>query len=453
VLGISGVRVRNSRADAIAMVLSSAAVALFLFSGIAAAQLPVGHPGDAGARGIGVPPPPSTTKNITVGKNPTAVAYDPATAKIFVTNYGSSTVSVISGTTVVKTISIGKDPETILYDAKNTLLYAVNTGSDNVSVINGSTDKLKGTISGFGAFYPISVYDPSNGAEYLFSDSGPGGASTMYRLPTASPYTFTTIKVGNYTDYATYDPSTTDVVVSNELSSTLSIVNSSTNVVKTVAIKTGTYPDVSVYNPTNKDLYVVDEGNLALPYKAGNVTVLGSSNTIVKTVSVGGHPISVALNPITHDVYVVNITLSTHGYSVNCSVTPITSGNAAKKAIKVGDGAYYATYDPANHEMYVTESRSNLTAIISGTTLLTTLTTKGNPGGMVYDPGTTDMVLVQQTAATVAGQLTLVSSPTSGNPAVVGTQVVGKDPTGYAYDTSNMDAYVSNYDSKSVTEF
>ena len=50
----------------------------------------------------------------------------------------------------------------------------------------------------------------------------------MYRLPTASPYTFTTIKVGNYTDYATYDPSTTDVVVSNELSSTLSIVNSST---------------------------------------------------------------------------------------------------------------------------------------------------------------------------------------------------------------------------------
>jgi len=435
------------------MVLSSAAVAALLFSGIAAAQIPAVHHGDSTARGIGVPPPPSTTKNITVGKDPTAVTYDPATAKIFVANYGSGTVSVISGTTVVKTISIGKDPETILYDAKNTLLYAVNTGSDNVSVINGSTDKLVGTVSGFAAFYPISVYDPSNGAEYLFSNSGLGGATTLYRLPTTTPYTFTTIKLGNYSDYATYDPATTDLVVSNEISSTLSIVNSSTNVVKTVTIKTGTYPGVSVYNPTNKDVYIVDVGNLGLPSKTGNVTVLGSSNSIVKTLSVGGHPISVALNPSTHDVYVVNITLSAHGYSVNCSVTPITSGNSAKKAIKVGEGANYATYDPNNNEMYVTESRSNVTAIISGVTLRTTLTTNGNPEGVVYDPATTDMILVQDTAATVAGRLTLVSSPTSGNPAVVGTQVVGKDPTGYAYDASNTDAYVSNYDSKSVTEF
>jgi YVTN family beta-propeller protein len=444
--------VRKGRVEYVVILAVVAAVGFLLVSGLASAQVAGRSAGFAGGS-FATPPPPTASKNITVGKEPTGVAYDPASNLIFVTNYGSATVSVISGTAVVKTLHIGKDPETIIYDPKNTLLYTVNSGSSNVSVINGTTEKVIGTISGFATLFPVTVYDPSNGAVYLFSHSGVSGASTMYRLPTSTPWTFTSIRLGDYSDYATYDPATTDLVVSNELSSNLSIVNSASNAVSTIALKSGSYPGNSVYNPTNKDVYIVNEGNLGIAYKSGNVTVVGSANTVVKTVSVAPHPITIALNPSNHDVYVLNVTIGSVGYSTNCTVTPITSGNSAKKAIPVGNGAYYSVYDPNNNEMYVTESKSNVTAIISGTTLLTTLTTKGNPQAAAYDPGTTDMILVQDTASKSPGQLTLVSSPTSGKPAIVGTQVVGDDPTSYAYDPSNMDAYVSNYNSKSVTEF
>jgi YVTN family beta-propeller protein len=450
---MDGANSRAGRVEILILLVSAATVAALLFSGVAAAQIPGVRTGGALGAFSGSPPPPTTTKNITVGKDPAGVTYDPATNTVFVTNEGSATVSVISGSSVVKTIPVGKNPETIIYDPKNTLLYTVNSGSNNVSVIDGTTDKVLGTVSGFTSFYPISVYDPSNGAVYLFANAGLTTPSIAYRLPTTSPWTYTAIKLGMYSIDATYDPATTEVVVSNEFSSNLSLVNSSTNKVKTVALPTGAYPGISAYNPTNKDLYVVDEGNLGAPAKSGNVSVLGSNNKIVKTVAVGGHPISVVLNPSNHDVYVVNVTLGSKGYSVNCSITPITSGNAAKKAIKLGNGSYLATYDPHNNEMYVPESKANLTAIISGTTLLTTVTTKGNPQGAIYDPGTTDMVIVQDTSSKSAGQLTLLSSPTSGNPAIVGTQVVGKEPTGYAYDPSNMKAYVTNYNSKSVSEF
>jgi YVTN family beta-propeller protein len=435
------------------MVAVAAAVVILLFSGLAAAQVPGGSP--AGAHGATTaPPPPSTTKNITVGKEPAGLIYDPASNRVFVANEGSNTVSVISGTTVVKTLKVGKTPETMLYDAKTTLLYSVNAGSNNVSVINGTTDKVVGNITGFATLSTFSVYDPTTGAFYLFSTGGSLTSSTMYRLPIAAPWTFTAIKVGADSVDATYDPATTDLVVSNAESGNLSIVNGTTNKVKTVTLTTGALPAASVYNAANKDVYIVDEGTFLPHVKSGNVTVLGSANTIVKTVSVGGGvPVSVVLDPNNHDVYVLNITLTSKGGTVNCSVTPITSSNSAKKAIKVGNGAIFATFDPANNEIYVPAATSNETTIILGTSLLTTLTTKGTPEVALYDPGTTDMVLVLNTPVTVAGQLTLLSSPTSGNPSILGTQIVGKDPSGFTYDTASTDVYVSNFDSKTVTEF
>jgi YVTN family beta-propeller protein len=453
VLAPRGTSVAKLPVSNVAMVVVAATVVILLFSGLAAAQIPGVHAAN-NSKALNVPPPPTTTKNITVGKEPAGLVYDPASNQVFVANEGSSSVSVISGTTVVKTLKVGKTPETVLYDPKTTLLYSVNSGSNNVSVINGSTDKVVGTITGFATFSTFSVYDPTNGAVYLFSSTFSLTTSIMYRLPTASPWTFTSIKLGAYSVDATYDPATTDIVVSNLESGNLSIVNSSTNKVKTVTLTTGFLPAASVYNSANKDVYVVDEGMFTPHTKSGNVTVLGSANTIVKTVSVGGGtPVSIVLDPNNHDVYVVNVTLPSKGSSVNCSVTPITSSNTAKKALKVGDGAFFATYDPNNNEIYVPAGAANDTTIISGTSVLTTLTTKGTPQAAFYDPGTTDMVLALDTPATSAGQLTFLSSPTSGNPAVVGTQILGKDPSGYTYDTMTTDVYVSNFDSKTVTEF
>jgi DNA-binding beta-propeller fold protein YncE len=319
-------------------------------------------------------------------------------------------------------------------------------------VINGSTDKVVATLAKVTAFGSDYAYDPDNGVVYLISTPGPTGVSDLSRLPTKSPWTVTTITVGKDAFYANYDPATLDLVVSNFGSQSLSIVNSSSNKVTTVTLNTGQLPQSSVYTPTSKDLYVIDQTG-ALKPKTGNITVLDSSNKIKTTLSVNPDPVSISLNSNNHDVYVVNATLLGTHRTTNSTVTPITSANVVGTPIKVGQGAFLAAYDPTNHDMYVAEEYSNVTAVISSSNTVVTLTTKGSPIGGYYDPATSDMLLLLNNKPTVDGKILLLSSPTSGTPSVVGTQAVEKEPFGVGYDPTYSKLYVSNEDSNSMSIF
>jgi YVTN family beta-propeller protein len=72
---------------------------------------------------------------------------------IYVSNYGqfnaTGTVSVINGTTntIVATIPVGKNPQAIAYNPANGLVYVANTLSDTLSIINGTSNSLIGSIS------------------------------------------------------------------------------------------------------------------------------------------------------------------------------------------------------------------------------------------------------------------------------------------------------------------
>jgi YVTN family beta-propeller protein len=222
--------------------------------------------------------------------------------------------------------------------------------------------------------------------------------------------------------------------------------------VTSVKLKAGQEPTISVYNPANKDLYIVDETATPKP-TSGNVTVLDSANKVKATVKVGADPVTISLNLNNNEVYVVNATNLGSTRSTNSSVTPISSSNVAGTPIKVGQGAFVATYDPVNHDMYVAEQYSNVTAFISSTNTVSTLTTKGSPSAAAFDPGTNDMLLILSTAATVDGKATILSSPTTGTPAIIGGLTVQKDPISYVYDPTYTNVYVSNAGSNSVTEF
>ncbi|MCI4373093.1 MAG: YncE family protein [Thermoplasmata archaeon] len=449
-------QLRRSRVEIWVLPLAVTIVAWFAISAFASAATGGAPPGSfGGPSGTLSPPPPTTAKNVTVGKDPHAVTEDLSNGQIFVPNEGSSSVSVISGSSVVKTIAVGKDPATVTYDPSSTLLYVANLGSGNISVINGTTHKVVATVTGLSSSSGgAGFYDPADGAVYILNGYDSTGLSLLSRLPTTFPGSMTTLTLGMGTVFVTYDPATKDMVGSNSGSANLSIV-STTNTVKTVGLTVGKDPDQAIYNPKNKDLYVVDEG-AAFPFlKTGNVTVLGSANTVVKTLTVGSHPVTATLDPKNNDLYVVNESYRGGARETNSTLTPITSGNSVKSAIKVGQGAYYATYDPKNFDLYVPEAFSNVTAIISGSTnsILTTLTTTGTPEIGFYDTVSTDVLLLLETTSSVPGRLTILSSPTVGNPVIVGTQVLGKGPSGIAIDTTTSETYVSNADSKSVTIF
>src|SRR5205823_4363669 len=76
-----------------------------------------------------------------VGSLPDAVAADPRTHHIYVGNFNSHAVSVISArtNTVTATIPVSAEPDGIAADPKTNTIYVTNLDSDLVSVISGRT--------------------------------------------------------------------------------------------------------------------------------------------------------------------------------------------------------------------------------------------------------------------------------------------------------------------------
>jgi YVTN family beta-propeller protein len=75
-------------------------------------------------------------------------AFDSSNGDLYVANYGSSNVTVISGSTntTVANIEVGLDPTSLYIDPVGGDVYVVNSGSDNVSVISGSTNTVIATL-------------------------------------------------------------------------------------------------------------------------------------------------------------------------------------------------------------------------------------------------------------------------------------------------------------------
>ena len=99
---------------------------------------------------------------VTVGSSPGALAYDPANQDVYVSNYASNSVSVISSVTnaVVATITSGQAPSWITYSPANKDLYVIDSNYPyGITVINGVTNVLVTTIQ---AQSGSAAYDPAN---------------------------------------------------------------------------------------------------------------------------------------------------------------------------------------------------------------------------------------------------------------------------------------------------
>ncbi len=89
--------------------------------------------------------------NVTVGREPIAVAVDQATNRIYVANITSGTVSVINGTdNSVTTVTVGNDPTAVAVNQATNRVYVANAvNSGWVSVINDATlDQIGDEIIG-----------------------------------------------------------------------------------------------------------------------------------------------------------------------------------------------------------------------------------------------------------------------------------------------------------------
>jgi YVTN family beta-propeller protein len=115
------------------------------------------------------------SNNITVGKNPSSIALDPITNRLYVTNKGSDSVSIIDyflsddnkfHTTSNSTIKVGNSPTGIAINPDKNTIYVANYYDNSISIINGSGKNVDDTINV--ETNPSSIdIDPSSNKIYV----------------------------------------------------------------------------------------------------------------------------------------------------------------------------------------------------------------------------------------------------------------------------------------------
>jgi YVTN family beta-propeller protein len=253
--------------------------------------------------------------NITVDNLPYGIAVNHFENTIYVANFRSNTVSVIDGATnrVVDTLKVGTNPIEVAVNPDTNTIYVANFRSNTVSVIDGLTNLVEGNVT--------------VGTRPSGDVAGIGLAIDLFRNL---------------------------VYVAKADSDSVSVIDGSTN--RAVAnITVGHNPVAVTVNLNTNMIYVANSDS-------DSVSVIdGSTNRVVNNISVGSNPGSIGFNLNTNMIYVAN--------SDSDSVSVIDgSTNRVVNNISVGKGPQGIAVDPDTNTIYVVNFRSNTVSMINGTT-------------------------------------------------------------------------------------
>jgi YVTN family beta-propeller protein len=153
------------------------------------------------------------------------------------------------------------------------------------------------------------------------------------------------------------------------------------------------YHDI-VLNPENGNMYVTNHGS-------GTVSIIdGSTNKILKTISVGELPSRIAFNPENGNMYVTNQgsgTVSIINSSTNRVVENISIGNQYK-SLPTG-----IAFNPENGNMYVTNQGSGTVSIINSSTnrVVENISVGGVPSRIAFNAENGNMYIADWNSSTV----------------------------------------------------
>src|SRR3990172_751264 len=248
------------------------------------------------------------------------IAVDPYTFKVYVTNFKSTTVTVIDGTTnkPLSVIEVGRtpygigintdtiaiintttgeiiknidlvDPYDIAVNSKTNKVYVTSDKTNLVSLIDGSTNEI---ISTFDVQKPcgIAVNEATN-MVYVTSES----TNKVHVIDGSKNNLVTTIDVGKSPRGVVVNPNTNMVYVTNQLSGTVDVIDGSKNeVIDTISV--GDTPRRVVVNSDTNIIYVSNQISNSLS------VIDGATNKVIDSIPVE-QPYELMINPKTNKVY------------------------------------------------------------------------------------------------------------------------------------------------------
>lgn len=332
---------------------------------------------------------------IPVGKDPQGIAYDPGTGEMYVANFGSNTVSVISDSTntVVATIEVGTQPKNIAYDSGKDEMFVTNWGSDTVSVISDRTHLVVATIPV--GTHPVGIAYDSAKSEIFVANSGDNTVSVISdsnNSVVATVTTGTNLLNGSsahglgdaHPIGVTYDSTTNEIYVVNSYpdssgSGTVSVISDSNNSVL-VSIPVGELPHYATYDSRRGQIFVTN-------LQDGFVSVISDTThnviaevTLPKPGASGGNT-GITFDSKTSEIIVLNRSGTVFVIS-NSSLSWMRTVRTYNVTLGIGGDCFGIAYNAAKESIFVANAMNNAVSILStssSTTPLPSPTTNMSP--------------------------------------------------------------------------
>jgi DNA-binding beta-propeller fold protein YncE len=229
---------------------------------------------------------------ISIGQNPTNTVYDPLHKTMYVGSRTDNNVKVIdvdpsSGTynTVISTISVDTNPVCLLYDLSSQNVYVADSSTDTIKTISTNTNTVIATISVGNisvSLNNILVVDTDN-KNLFVCNSSTNSVSVIDINPLSGTYNTVTdtVTTGTNPGMPLYNDTLGVVYTFNSGSSTISVINTTTFAVTTIAMGSVSIQG-TLYNDSR--LYVSDRLNARVRVVDCN------TNTIVQDIAVSVGP-------------------------------------------------------------------------------------------------------------------------------------------------------------------
>jgi YVTN family beta-propeller protein len=271
------------------------------------------------------------SQTIKVGAGPVAVAINQKTARVYVVNAASRSVSVIDAKTggVIASVPTAARPYAIAVDELLNRVYVSNTFSNMLTVIDGETNQSKNLPTGSA---DAILVDSENQRVYLLgyesdtiTELNPETGATR-KLPAGAMHLWGMARVGR-TLYVSHvqektigaidlqthqvralpagfmpcavavEPGTGTLYVANYADGTVSVIGKGG---RSSTLKVSVWPQALSLDAGAHRLYVASP-------QQGTVTVIDTkARRIIQTYHDLNHPYAVAFSPVTHRAYAVN---------------------------------------------------------------------------------------------------------------------------------------------------
>lgn len=178
---------------------------------------------------VDLKPSTTTVDMIKVGAGPTALAMNPTGTRMYVSNGGSSTVSVVDTATnlEITRVSVGSQPSGVAVSPDGMRVYALSRYTDKVTVFSATSNQVIGSAAVGDS--PRGIVLSANGQTAYVSNYN-SGTVTVLNTSANTPTFVKTISVGTQPEGIAMSKDGTLVYVANG-KDTLSVIDTRTNMV------------------------------------------------------------------------------------------------------------------------------------------------------------------------------------------------------------------------------